>query len=57
MLLWQALLLGLIQGVAELFPVSSLAQTILLPALFHWHVEQSHFWPLSLRCTWPPRRP
>lgn len=43
MLLWQALLLGLIQGVAELFPVSSLAQTILLPALFHWHVEQSHF--------------
>ena len=33
MLLWQALILGLIQGVGELFSVSSLAQTILLPAL------------------------
>jgi undecaprenyl-diphosphatase len=41
--LWQALSLALIQGVAELFPVSSLAQTILLPALLHWHIEQSHF--------------
>jgi undecaprenyl-diphosphatase len=36
MILWQALLLGLIQGVAELFPVSSLAQTILLVDLLKW---------------------
>jgi len=41
--LWQALLLGLIQGVSELFPVSSLAQTILLPALFHWNFQLKDF--------------
>jgi undecaprenyl-diphosphatase len=39
MLLWQALILGLIQGVGELFPVSSLAQTILIPALLGWKVD------------------
>jgi undecaprenyl-diphosphatase len=40
MLLWQALILGIIQGVGELFPVSSLAQTILLPALLGWQINQ-----------------
>ena len=40
MLLWQALLLGVIQGVSELFPISSLAQTILLPALLGWQINQ-----------------
>ncbi|MDQ6693541.1 MAG: undecaprenyl-diphosphate phosphatase [Chloroflexota bacterium] len=38
--LWQALLLGLLQGVSELFPVSSLAHTIILPALLHWNLNQ-----------------
>src|ERR1700722_14378447 len=37
---WQALLLGALQGVSELFPVSSLAQTILLPALLGWELKQ-----------------
>ena len=37
---WQALLLGGLQGVAELFPVSSLAQTILVPALLGWHLDR-----------------
>jgi undecaprenyl-diphosphatase len=32
----QALILALLQGVSELFPVSSLGHTILLPALLHW---------------------
>jgi undecaprenyl-diphosphatase len=32
----QALLLALLQGVSELFPVSSLGHTILVPALLHW---------------------
>jgi undecaprenyl-diphosphatase len=36
MTLPQALFLGALQGVAELFPVSSLAQTIILPALLGW---------------------
>jgi len=40
MQLWQALLLGALQGVAELFPVSSLAQTILIPALLGWNLDQ-----------------
>lgn len=33
----QALLLALLQGVSELFPVSSLGHTILVPALLGWH--------------------
>jgi undecaprenyl-diphosphatase len=37
--LWQALLLGAIQGVSELFPVSSLAQVILIPALLKWQFD------------------
>jgi undecaprenyl-diphosphatase len=40
MQLWQALTLGALQGVAELFPVSSLAQTILIPALLGWGLDQ-----------------
>ncbi len=33
----QALILALLQGVSELFPVSSLGHTILVPALLQWH--------------------
>jgi undecaprenyl-diphosphatase len=33
----QALILALLQGVSELFPVSSLGHTILLPAVLHWN--------------------
>lgn len=33
----QALALALLQGVSELFPVSSLGHIILVPALLHWH--------------------
>lgn len=33
----QALALAILQGVSELFPVSSLGQTILIPALLHWN--------------------
>jgi len=32
----QAIILGLIQGVTELFPVSSLGHSVILPALFGW---------------------
>jgi undecaprenyl-diphosphatase len=34
---FQAIILGLLQGITELFPVSSLGHGILLPALFGWH--------------------
>ena len=33
----QAVVLALLQGVSELFPVSSLGQTILIPALLQWN--------------------
>ena len=36
----KALLLGALQGVSELFPVSSLAQTILIPALLGWNLDR-----------------
>lgn len=32
----QAIALAVLQGVSELFPVSSLGQTILIPSLLHW---------------------
>lgn len=33
---WQAVVLGVLQGVTELFPVSSLGHTVLFPTLFRW---------------------
>jgi undecaprenyl-diphosphatase len=34
---FQAVVLGVLQGVTELFPVSSLGHTVLFPTLFGWH--------------------
>ena len=34
---FQAILMGLIQGVTELFPISSLGHGVLVPALLGWH--------------------
>ena len=36
----QALVLGLLQGVTELFPVSSLGHSVLLPAIFRWPLDE-----------------
>ncbi|HVA26827.1 MAG TPA: undecaprenyl-diphosphate phosphatase, partial [Candidatus Baltobacteraceae bacterium] len=33
----QAIVLALLQGVSELFPISSLGHTILLPSVLHWN--------------------
>lgn len=33
----QAIVIGLLQGVSELFPVSSLGHSVLVPALLGWH--------------------
>ena len=38
---WQALLIGLLQGATELFPVSSLGHAVILPSLLHWSYRQS----------------
>jgi undecaprenyl-diphosphatase len=32
--------LGLLQGVSELFPISSLGHTVILPSLFGWNIHQ-----------------
>jgi undecaprenyl-diphosphatase len=37
----QALLLAVLQGASELFPVSSLGHTVLVPALLHWTIDRS----------------
>jgi undecaprenyl-diphosphatase len=34
---FQAIVLGIIQGITELFPISSLGHTVLLPKLFGWN--------------------
>ncbi|HEY3782589.1 MAG TPA: undecaprenyl-diphosphate phosphatase [Fimbriimonadaceae bacterium] len=36
----QAVILGLLQGVSELFPVSSLGHSVILPDLLGWHIQQ-----------------
>src|SRR5213596_3511413 len=37
---WQAIGLGLLQGVSELFPVSSLGHSVILPSLLGWDIHQ-----------------
>jgi undecaprenyl-diphosphatase len=41
MSLLQASLLGLLQGITELFPISSLGHTVILPKIFGWDIDQS----------------
>lgn len=36
----QAILLGALQGITELFPISSLGHTVLIPPLLGWSVDQ-----------------
>ncbi len=38
---WQVLLIALLQGATELFPVSSLGHAVILPSLLHWSYRQS----------------
>jgi undecaprenyl-diphosphatase len=37
---FQAAILGLVQGVSELFPISSLGHSVILPSLFGWNIHQ-----------------
>ena len=37
---FQAAILGLLQGVAELFPISSLGHSVIFPSLFGWNIHQ-----------------
>jgi undecaprenyl-diphosphatase len=38
---WQAIILGLVQGVAELFPISSLGHSVIIPQLLGWNIHQN----------------
>jgi undecaprenyl-diphosphatase len=40
MLTLYALLLAVVQGITELFPISSLGHTVILPAVFGWSLDQ-----------------
>jgi len=37
----RAIVLGLLQGVSELFPVSSLGHSVILPKLLGWNIHQN----------------
>jgi undecaprenyl-diphosphatase len=37
----QAIILGLLQGVSELFPISSLGHSVILPKLLGWNIHQN----------------
>jgi undecaprenyl-diphosphatase len=43
----QALILGLTQGIAEPFPVSSLGHGVIIPSLFGWNIHQNDQYFLS----------
>jgi undecaprenyl-diphosphatase len=36
----QALVMAILQGITELFPVSSLGHAVILPALLHWNLDE-----------------
>src|SRR5213593_2790113 len=38
---FQAILLGLLQGFSELFPISSLGHSVILPQLLGWNIHQN----------------
>ncbi len=44
---FQAVLLGVIQGIAEPFPISSLGHSVVLPHLFGWDIHQNQPYFLS----------
>ena len=43
----QAIVLGLVQGIAEPFPISSLGHGVILPSLFGWDIHQNDEYFLS----------
>jgi undecaprenyl-diphosphatase len=36
----QAMFLAVLQGISELFPISSLGHIVLVPPLLHWHIDE-----------------
>src|SRR6266566_6333320 len=46
--IWQSIFLAVLQGVTELFPISSLGHTVIIPGLFGWGnlIRDKNFLPL-----------
>jgi undecaprenyl-diphosphatase len=44
---FQAIVLGLLQGVTELFPISSLGHSVIFPQLFGWNIHQNDAYFIS----------
>ncbi len=44
---FQAIVLGLVQGIAEPFPISSLGHAVVMPSLFGWNIHQNDDFFLS----------
>lgn len=40
--IFQAIIFGLIQGITELFPISSLGHSVILPGLLGWSIDQNN---------------
>ena len=36
----QAIAIAILQGVSELFPISSLGHAVVIPSLLHWHIDR-----------------
>lgn len=45
--IFQAILIGLVQGVTELFPISSLGHSVIVPQLLGWNIHQNDSYFLS----------
>jgi undecaprenyl-diphosphatase len=37
----QAIVLAIVQGITELFPISSLGHAVILPAVLHWNIDEN----------------
>ena len=44
---FQAIVLGALQGISELFPISSLGHSVVLPRIFGWNIHQNDDYFLS----------
>ena len=40
----QLYLLAVMQGVTELFPISSIGHSVVVPALLHWPIDRADTW-------------